>query len=184
MGRNHAHRLRAAFLVLAVLCLALAQQASAQPPPPAFWNFTISNATGAPVADVDVQLIPSVGPSHSTLGPPIAVSVSSLPNGGSVVVNLPQTYGIAKITANGKCPGQLPANVEITAPLGDYNGQPGDEYPGFCPQAPTGQTDFQPVLIFRKNAQDPTKREAYLAGKWRWDDHWPAQPVKDTKTFP
>jgi len=180
----HASHRRYTFLVLVVLAVALAQQASAAPPPPSFWNFTISNTTGFEVDDMNVMLYPSVAPAYNTLGTPIAVAMSSLPDGASVVVTLPKSYGISKITATGKCPNQLPAAVEITAPLGDYNGSPGDEYAAFCFEAPPGQTNFTPVLTFRKSAVNPAQREAFLAAKWRWEAHWATQPVKDTKAFP
>lgn len=170
-------RTRLFVLILVTLGIGLAQTASAAPPPPPFYNFEITNETGADITDASVTLVPAVG---TAWGTPIVITMSELPNGAKVAVHLPNTYGIAKITANAQCPQPLPSPVEITAPLNAA----GNAYTGFTFDMPGSEPDYKPRLIFRKKSGNPAKREAFLASKWRWGAEFSPQPVKSTKTFP
>jgi hypothetical protein len=174
-----AHRTRIVLLILVTLGLGLVQTASAAPPPPPpFYNFEIINETGQDVADVDVELYPTVAPGHTQFGPAIKLTMSSLPEGAKIQVHLPNTYGIAKIKANAHCPQPLAQDAEIVA--GMHNGR----YCGFAYDLPTPPGDFKPKLIFRKKASDPNRREAFLEGKYWWGGNSPVGYVSDTKTFP
>jgi len=165
-------------LVLAGIGTLAVRLAWAAPPPPSFWNFTITNGTGADVEAIDVKLYKAAPPTYATLeATPIQLSLSALPDDGSVVVTLKKSWGIARITAQAKCGGKpLQHELVLQTPLQDYDGDGDKEYSGFCYQAPTGKINYMPTLEFRLEGGQPLGE---LRGKWRWDAHWPDDPLTD-----
>ena len=184
------HRLRVLCtrtpLVLLGICLTglVSHDAMASPPPPSFRYLDITNTTGSDVSNVSIELTPSMAPAHVDLGPPITMSFSTLPQDATITVTLPKTYGIARMSASGACPNPLPQPVVITAAKQNFNGQPGDEYAGFCYSAPAGHENYRPKIMFQKNPSNPQKMELKLSAHWRWDDHWSPAPVEASQQFP
>ena len=178
-----------AAVVLVLACAELTtKQASAWPPPPAFDQFMIVNSTNLEVTGITVRFFPTDPKNRGNLATSFDVSLSRLPAGKSVIVRTgPGTQGIegvARITGTGMAPSgnPLPIPATITAPKGNFDGQAGDEYGGFCSQSSDGTQSYIPRLEFRVNSS--TQRiEAFLTAKWRWSNQWP-QAVSDTSTFP
>jgi hypothetical protein len=162
------------------------------PPPPSFWNFHVTNSLPMDVTDVAVTFTPHDANNYGTFSIPFTVSIDRLPQGRTVRIGLPTDFGVARIGATGQCPVPKTASVGILAAKGDFDGNPqtgdaqGQEYAGFCPDAPTGQTGYIPRLEFKMVSvgNPPTEMPvAHLHAKWRWDDHWAPDPVEDEKPF-
>jgi hypothetical protein len=172
--------------VVVVLSVVSGRMASAtEPPPPSFWNFTITNSTGQDVSNLTVKLFPHVKDHYDQIDTahPCTLTVSSLANGVTVGLGMPKLYGIAQITASGQCPAQHPAvNVTITATQGPFMQNSPPVYAGFTPESPTTPNgDFPPRLEFySQNGQFHAKLQA----KSRWDMNWDAEPKVDDQPFP
>lgn len=178
-------------VALAGLCaLAVVHLASASPPPPPrFYDFTMSNTTGVMVENISVELhFADPATNYSTLDPaPIVINISKLPNGKEIVLGsgtlTKGLYGVAKIVVRAECPGgqTLQAPAEITASKGQYEpATPLEEYSGFCEDAPPNEVDYAPRLSFSRNAAG--QFEAVLAAKCRWNLYW-SPLIADTKPF-
>jgi hypothetical protein len=123
---------------------------------------------------------------HGALDAPIRVQISRLPIGKSLNIDMGGPMGIggiAKITAQATCPTGKPLlhTLEIVAPLGQYDGMPGQEYAGFCPEAPSGSSDYTPMLEFSPRGGGGARGK--LHAKWRWAGNWPQSPTVDTSDY-
>jgi hypothetical protein len=157
---------------------------AAPPPPPDFWDFTISNTTGADVTDIKVKLYTAQGPTFEALSTaPISIHIPELATGGSMVITLKKVYCVSKITADATCGGKaLTPTLSIEAEQGDWDGDGAAdvEYSGFCHGAPPGGTNYLPRLEFSKATN---KFKGALHAKWRWNNHWPATAESSMGTF-
>ena len=155
---------------LAILCGDLAV---AEPPPPSFWGFTISNnIPDTDVTNINVKLYPGVKgaspeTSYHTLGMPYVYAISSLPSGGYTVINMPNTWCIAKIEVTAKCSGALKTSpLEITANQSNYEmSDPDLEYAGFTCK----YDDFTTVPMTLTFALVNGQPNAKLSALSRWD---------------
>lgn len=160
--------------LLLLLGLAAVPQAIAvPPPPPSFYNFTITNQLPGDVTGLQVEFYKTQGVHHDAIDPaPVTMNMSAVPSGAEMVISLKQTYGIAKIVVQARCPGSpTPKTVEITAPLGDHDVPPDGqlEYACFCYQAPPGQSNYTPRLEFKNSAGQDV---IHLHARARWKTFW------------
>lgn len=163
-------------LLLVALSVVAGQFAAAQPPPPSFVDFLISNQTGFTATGIKVELWESQSnyttlPSQATT----TVTIDQLGNGRNFTFEMGNTFGIAKIRVTAFCPAPKKAIVEITADQGQFAGPPPAPavFAGFCKTAPPGQSNFQPRVTFSGGGTP----SATLQAKDRWGTvHWGTAP--------
>lgn len=126
-------------LVLMGLAILCGDRAVAEPPPPSFWGFTISNnIPNTNVTNISVKLYPAkkegtFEASYQVLDAPFVYAISSLPAGCRTEIHLPTVWCVAKIEVTAKCPGDLVTSpLSITAKQSNYEMSDADlEYAGF-----------------------------------------------------
>lgn len=158
-------------LLLFVAAILVGDWAVAEPPPPSFWDFKISNTTAQDVKNIEVKLYPakkesSFPSSYQTLDAPHVYSISALPAGCTVEIDLPSVWCIAKIEVKAKCPGDLQTSpLSIATNRGNFEpSDPDLEYAGFT--CKWDDNTYMPMgLTFAMVAGQPN---AKLFGLSRW----------------
>lgn len=168
-------------VLLLTFSLLAGRSACANPPPPTFWDFQVTNSTGQTVTNIEIKLYPTADGSWDTFEDPIVITIPKLLDGRTLVLGTYGVWCIAKINVTAKCPATKSATVEIVANASpNYipnNGK--TEYSGFTPEGPQPQW-CSPVLTFFHMGDDDYMR---VSAKWRWENDWPGQPVVDQKKF-
>jgi hypothetical protein len=169
-----------AFLLLAV-GIAARFAFAAPPPPPDFWEFTISNTDAGRITDIEVECFHAQGPDYYDEAPtPYKLSVPELEEGSEVILTLKKIYCINRITVTAQRNDRPLLNtLEIIADKLQFTGDPTPEWSGFCYGAPSGQTSYKPRLDFRMQGT-PAEPMAKLHARCRWGLHYPQPAVSQS----
>jgi hypothetical protein len=158
----------------ALAALVTPGDARAEPPPPSFWRFTVTNTTGFDMRAIELKLYMSRPPLREQIDMqnPIVVHIPSLGNGQSFSYDPSQTtWGVALVqctearvmagTPNGL---RLAEALQITAKRAAFVSGMQPKFAGFTNDGPT--SSFPMAMAFGAN-------DAHLRAKWRWGWNWP-----------
>lgn len=165
-------RVRRTFAALTLIgvALVLVVPASAEPPPPDFIEFTITNGTSLDAKDVKVEIYQAVPPFYRDL-PPTPTNSITFPTIGAGKTKpwaLSPMFGVAKIVCSGKFGSVAFPTVEIVAEKGEFDDEAGNqEYAGFTPKHPGGvMLPLGLDLLPPKKAGDPNRIRLHAYDGW------------------
>ena len=171
-----------AFACVAIVGALIVQMAWAEPPPPDFTGFKITNTTGMKITNLKVKFSYSKSPYTTESGTPIEMSIPELDSGCSVELDMTKMWCVMKINVTASCGGKSlgTGGITINAKKDVWPGSTAKRFSGFAAGAPDDGTAYPPRLEFFKKNNRPN---AKLSGKWRWDENFPDDPVVAEKLF-